>query len=117
MGSVQAVNPVLSNLLDNLKNFGSPLLSSDKVVSAVKKALPADVVKLSAAASRLANVNALFGIPNASSNFTNLDRIFAALQAPIASQSSASPSLSIGLASYQANSRSSELNTLLGLIG
>ena len=67
MGSVSSANLGVENLLQTLSNLNTPVLSSSKVTSALETAPVSDIVELSAAASQLANVDALFGLPTGSS--------------------------------------------------
>jgi hypothetical protein len=62
MSSVSSVNPGVANLLQTLSNIDSPVLSSQAAVSALENAPAGDIVKLSAAATQLAGMDAIFGI-------------------------------------------------------
>lgn len=64
MGSVSSTNPGLTNLLQTLSNVDSPLLSSQSAVKAIENSSPADIVKLSTAATQLQEVSAIFGTPS-----------------------------------------------------
>jgi hypothetical protein len=70
MSSVSSVNPGVANLLRTLSNIDSPLLSSPAAVSALENAPPGDIVKLSAAATQLEGVDAMFGIADATAAST-----------------------------------------------
>jgi hypothetical protein len=126
MSSISSTNPGISNLLQTLSNINSPVLSSPSVLSALQKASPSDVVKLSTAALQLENVNALFGVSNQSSSSSTsaLNSLLASLEAPptpaaanttapTAASSTASPAEQA--ASYQASVQQSETQVLLGL--
>lgn len=67
MGSVSSVNPGVADLLQTLTNLNSPVVSSQSTVTALEKASPSDIVQLSVAANQLEGVDAIFGIPTASS--------------------------------------------------
>ena len=82
MSSVSAANPGLSNLLQTLSNIDSPLLTSPSALTAIENSSPADIVKLSAAATQLQEVGAIFGdgqttpdslLPSGTSTFTALE--------------------------------------------
>ena len=59
-------NPGLANLLQNLSDVGSPILSSPKAMAALQNAPPADIIELSDEAIQLEGLNALFGAAEAS---------------------------------------------------
>ena len=71
MGSVSSVNPGLADLLQTLSSLNLPVLSSPGVTSALEKAPAADVVQLSAAATQLEDVDAMFGVADGSNAGTN----------------------------------------------
>ena len=72
MGSVSSsLNPAVADLFQKLSDVDSPVLKSPAAMSALEKAPTADIVQLSAAASQLANVNALFGIPASTDSGSN----------------------------------------------
>jgi hypothetical protein len=72
MGSVSSsLNPGVADLLQTLTNVNSPVLNSKSVVSALEKAPPSDIVQLSAEATQLQSVDALFGISASSSSSTS----------------------------------------------
>ena len=78
MGSVSSsLNPGVADLLQSLTNVNSPVASSPTLVSALEKAPASDIVQLSAEATQLESVDALFGIssPTASS-VSNMDTLF-----------------------------------------
>src|SRR5580693_9054030 len=87
MGSVASTNPLASNnnngladLLQNLTNENSPLLStlsSPAVQSALQNAPASDIVEISDQALQLQDTDALFGISNTSTSPT--DSLFSAL--------------------------------------
>ena len=66
MSTTSSINAGLANLLQNLSNVGSPLLSSPKVLAALQNAPPADIVQLSDEAIQLEGLNALFGASESS---------------------------------------------------
>jgi hypothetical protein len=109
MGSA-SINPGVSDLLQTLSSLNSPVLSSSKVVSALEKASPGDIVKLSMEATQLEGVDAMFGIPDGSSA--------AAIPHSASTVSSASASsttsLTTQLANYEAALQSDETQALLG---
>jgi hypothetical protein len=128
MSSVSSVNPGLQSLLQSLSNIGSPVLSSPSVVSALQNAPPSDIVQLSAEATQLEGVDAMFGMSSDSSGtdavMQNLDSLLAAPSSAPASTSaspsastSASPTPSSSSAqqeAYQAAVQSAETESLLG---
>jgi hypothetical protein len=72
MSSVSSsLNPGVADLLQTLTNVNSPVLNSKSVVSALEKAPPSDIVQLSAEATQLQSVDALFGISTSSSSSTS----------------------------------------------
>jgi hypothetical protein len=81
VSSVSSTNAVLANLLQTLSNTGSSVLSSPAELTALSKASPADLVKLSAAATQLESVDAIFGASDGSSDtvtdssLTNLENL------------------------------------------
>ena len=85
MGTTSSMNPGLANLLQNLSNVGSPLLSSPKAMAALQKASPGDIVELSAEATQLEGLNAILGQPDTSgtAGLSTSDSLLSALyQAP-----------------------------------
>jgi hypothetical protein len=78
MGSVSSsLNPGVADLLQTLTNVNSPIASSQTVVNALEKAPPSDIVRLSAEATQLEGVDALFGVSSpAASSATNMDTLF-----------------------------------------
>jgi len=78
MGSVSSsLNPGVADLLQTLTNVNSPILNSQSTVNALEKASPADIVQLSAEATQLEGVDALFGISAPSnSQASNTDTLF-----------------------------------------
>jgi hypothetical protein len=78
MGSVSSsLNPGVSNLLQTLTNVNSPILNSQTAISAIESAPASDIVQLSAEATQLEGVDALFGISTPStSNTTSVDTLF-----------------------------------------
>jgi hypothetical protein len=80
MSTTSSINAGLANLLQNLTNIGSPLASSPTIVAALQKASPGDIVQLSAEATQLEGVNALFGVPDPSSaGSSTTDSLFSSL--------------------------------------
>jgi len=61
MSSISSTNPALTNLLQTLTNLNSPIMSSQKAVSALQNASPADIAQLSEEAVQLQNVDLIFG--------------------------------------------------------
>jgi hypothetical protein len=78
MGSVSSsLNPGVANLLQTLTNINSPVASSPTLASALQKAPASDIVQLSAEATQLESVDALFAISSpTTSNVTNMDTLF-----------------------------------------
>jgi hypothetical protein len=68
MSTTSSVNAGLANLLQNLSNIGSPILSSSKALAALQNAPPADIIQLSDEAIQLEGLNALFGAAEASAS-------------------------------------------------
>jgi hypothetical protein len=138
MGAVASTNPGLADLLQTLSNVNSPLLSSPSAVSALEKASPADIVKLSTAATQLEEMTSIFADSNASafggpeaSLFGGLEsansgsNILSSLEAGLASSANASagvtpPSNSSAtlpskeLPQYQGSVQAAEADALLG---
>jgi hypothetical protein len=73
MGSVSGTNPGLAALLQTLSNVNSPVLSSPAAMAAIEKASPSDIVKLSAAATQLSGVGAMFGMSAGSADSSGSD--------------------------------------------
>jgi hypothetical protein len=71
MSSVSSVNPGVTDLLQTLSSLNLPVLSSAGVTSALENAPTADIVQLSMAATELQNVDAMFGLSDASNSGTN----------------------------------------------
>ena len=117
MGSA-SINPGVSNLLQTLSSLNSPVLSSPAVVSALEKASPSDIVQLSAEASQLEGVDALFGISNGSSDSAgSLTSALSSLENAAAGSDSSSAGTATStaqLANYQAAIQSEEAQGLLG---
>ena len=76
MGSVSSVNPGLVNLFQTLSAVGSPVMSSQADMNALEKAPPTDIVELSAMASQLEAVDAMFGITPQTSTTDPLANLF-----------------------------------------
>jgi len=128
MGSVASTNPLASNnnngladLLQNLTNENSPLLStlsSPAVQSALQNAPASDIVEISDQALQLQTADALLGISNPTTSPT--DSLFSALASinssdtSSASGSSLNPGSSLAdqLAAYQGNMQTQEMQTL-----
>jgi hypothetical protein len=93
MASVSSVNPGLSDLLQNLANLDSPVVSSPAAVAALEKAPPADIVQLSEAAMQLEGLDEMFGIQNggqSDSGATSLENLLnAAVGASVTSPGAA----------------------------
>ncbi len=80
MGTTSSVNLGLANLVQDLTNIGSPLVSSPTAMAALEKASPSDIVQLSAEASQLQGMSVLFGESNtATTNPTAADSILSAM--------------------------------------
>ena len=88
MGSVSSsLNPGVADLLQSLTNVNSPVASSPTLVSALEKAPASDIVQLSAEATQLESVDALFGTSSPStSSVSNMDTLFG-----LPAQSTSSP--------------------------
>jgi len=128
MGSVPSTNTLASNnnngladLLQNLTNENSPLLStlsSPKVQAALENAPASDIVQISDQALQLQATDALLGISNPTTSPT--DSLFSALasiNSNDASSASGSPlnpgsPLADQLAAYQGNMQTQEMQTL-----
>lgn len=91
MGSVSSTNPGVANVLQTLANVNSPVLSAPNVVSALEKASPSDIVKLSAAATELQGVAMMFGGSAATSDGTSdpLSSLIATLDASLTARTTA----------------------------
>ena len=130
MGS-PAINPGVADLLQTLLTLNSPALSSPAVASALEKASPSDIVQLSAEATQLEGVDAMFGITDGSHDTgAGLTSALASLEnsaagsgnsttSPPSSSSSSTAasstaSLPTQLANYQAAMQSDETQALLG---
>ncbi len=125
-----SVNPAVSDLLQTLSSLNSPVLSSQAVVSALEKAPASDIVRLSAEASQLEGVEAMFGLSNSSGSSDSSDSLTSALASlentadaaagstagasSSATSSSSASSSAAQLASYQATLQSDEAEALLG---
>jgi hypothetical protein len=112
MSSASSINPGVENLLQTLSNVNSPALSSSKVVSALEKAPARDIVQLSAAATQLENMDAMFGISDSSSSsssdpLTNLDNL-------LTQSASSTSSPTDQLADYQATLQAVQTQDLFG---
>jgi hypothetical protein len=116
MGST-SINPGVSNLLETLSNLNSPVLSSAAMVSALEKAPPSDIVQLSAEATQLEGVDAMFGISGTADGSGNsLTSALAGLEnaaAGTGNSSSSSASTAAQLSNYQAMVQSDEARALL----
>jgi hypothetical protein len=125
MGSVASTNPLASNnnngladLLQNLTNENSPLLStlsSPTVQAALQNAPASDIVEISDQALQLQATDALLGISNPTTSPT--DSLFSALASINSSETSGSPlnpgsPLADQLAAYQGNMQTQEMQTL-----
>lgn len=126
MGSISSLNPGITNLLQTLSDVNSPVLSSPSAVSALEQASPSDLVQLSTAAMQLENVDAMFGMPDASSSNSNaaLNNLLTTLETPqttTPSVATAQPAASTTAspaeqaANYDQALQQSEAQTLLGL--
>ena len=111
MGST-SLNPGVSNLLETLSSLNSPTLSSPAVVSALEKAPASDIVQLSAEASQLQGVDAMFGLSDGSNGASSsMAGALASLENGSTGQDG---SASAQVAGYQAAVQSAEAQTLLG---
>ncbi|HTC89005.1 MAG TPA: hypothetical protein VK686_11945 [Bryobacteraceae bacterium] len=125
MGSVASTNPLASNnnngladLLQNLTNENSPLLStlsSPTVQAALQNAPASDIAEISDQALQLQATDALLGISNPTTSPT--DSLFSALASINSSETSGSPlnpgsPLADQLAAYQGNMQTQEMQTL-----
>jgi hypothetical protein len=128
MGSVASTNPLASNnnngladLLQNLTNENSPLLStlsSPTVQAALQNAPASDIVEISDQALQLQATDALFGISNTTTSPT--DSLFSALASANSSDTSSASGSSLDpgspladqLAAYQGNMQTQEMQTL-----
>jgi hypothetical protein len=113
-----SINPGVSNLLETLSNLNSPVLSSAAMVSALEKAPPSDIVQLSAEATQLEGVDAMFGISGTADGSSNsLTSALAGLEnaaAGTGNSSSSSASTAAQLSNHQAMVQSDEALALLG---
>ncbi|MGP8245757.1 MAG: hypothetical protein ACLQVN_14720 [Bryobacteraceae bacterium] len=121
MSSVSSINPGVADLIQNLSNLGSPVVSSAAGISALENASPADLVQLSTAATQLEGVDAMFEIStgsNAGASGTNLEDLLAGAveSAATASTGADSPTAlpADQLANYQTTLQASETQALLG---
>jgi len=130
MGSVASTNTPASNtnngladLLQNLTNENSPLLStlsSPKVQAALENAPASDIVEISDQALQLQATDALFGISNTTTSPT--DSLFSALASANSNETSSASGSSLNpgapladqLAAYQGNMQTQEMQTLFG---
>jgi hypothetical protein len=128
MGSVASTNTLASNnnngladLLQNLTNENSPLLStlsSPTVQAALENAPASDIVEISDQALQLQATDALFGISNTSTSPT--DSLFSALASANSNDTSSASGSSLNpgspladqLAAYQGNMQTQEMQTL-----
>jgi hypothetical protein len=82
MGTVSSsLNPGVANLFQSLTNVNSPVMNSPAVMSALEKAPASDIVQLSAEATQLQSVDALFGISSASAP-TSTETLFGITPTP-----------------------------------
>ena len=113
MSSASSVNPGVQSLLQTLSNVNSPVLSSSKVVSALDTAPASDIVQLSAAATQLENMDALFGVSDGSSASTSSP--FSSVENLLtASESSSATTSADQLADYQATLQALQTQDLFG---
>ena len=128
MGSVASTNPLASNnnngladLLQNLTNENSPLLStlsSPKIQAALQNGPASDIVEISDQALQLQATDALFGISNPTTSPT--DSLFSALASINSNETSSAAGsplnpgspLADQLAAYQGNMQTQEMQTL-----
>jgi hypothetical protein len=119
MGTVSSSNPGLANLLQTLANLDSPLLSSPSAVSAIEDSSPADIVNLSAQATQLQEVQAIFGSPETTpSDLINGTNTFTALEDALTTPtlsglSAATPIPTSQLPAYQSSVQAAEADALL----
>ena len=71
MSSVSSVNPGVADLLKSLTAINSPVLNSQKAMSALESAPTSDIVQLSSEANQLANIDTLFGLSSSSTSSTS----------------------------------------------
>lgn len=125
MGTVSSTNPGLANLLQTLSNVDSPLLSSQSTLSAIENSSPADIVKLSDAATQLQEVGAIFGDGSQTTpeSLFNGSSTFSALEDALTSPSTSTTSSTSGatnpaiptsqLPAYESSLQSAEADALL----
>jgi hypothetical protein len=85
--AASSLNPGVADLLQTLTNVNSPVMNSPAVVSALEKAPTSDIVQLSAEATQLQSVDALFGISSTPAAST-VDALFGLTPPPASSDSS-----------------------------
>ena len=120
MGAVSSTNPGLANLLQTLSNVDSPLLSSQSTLTAIENSSPADIVKLSEAATQLQEVGAIFGDGSQSQttpeSLFNGSSTFAALENALTSSTSNTTNPAIPtsqLPAYESSLQSAVADALL----
>ena len=113
MSSASSVNPGVQSLLQTLSNVNSPVLASSKVVSALDTAPASDIVQLSAAATQLENMDALFGVSDGSSASTS-SPLSSVENLLTASESSSATTSADQLADYQATLQALQTQDLFG---
>jgi hypothetical protein len=108
LDTTSSINPGLANLLQNLSNVGSPLLSSPNAMAALQKASPRDIVELSAEATQLEGLNAILGQPDTSSaaGLSTSDPLLSTLYQADGSTTPADPLASLEQALADASSSS-----------
>jgi hypothetical protein len=121
MGSVSATNPAsnqaISQLLQQLSNENSPLLStfaSPAVESALQNAPPSDIIQISDQAFQLQETDALFGQTGTTSTASPADSFFSQLEA-IGSGTTSTPSLADQASAFQGNSQLQQIQSLFGI--
>lgn len=124
MGTTFSINPALVNLLQNLSNVGSPLLSSPAAMAALQKASPSDIVQLSAEATQLEGLNVILGQPTSDSLLSALyqtggsaaptDPLASLEQAPADTSASSTGNGGTALASYKSSLQWEEMQSLFG---
>jgi hypothetical protein len=120
MGSVSSINPGLQNLLQTLSTLDPTDLSSPSVVAALEKAPASDIVQISAAATQLQTVDALFGVSNSSAatSGTDFSNILTSSFGENATTTPALAGLSAAqLASYASSLQASNAESLFNTTG
>jgi len=117
MSSTASVSSSLASLIQNLSQTVSPLASSPKVVGALEAASPADIARLSEAATQLQGVDALFGASDTSTSDTSAtdsNSLLANLEQTLAGCSTPSTQSASGLDTTQIQTLFGSSINLLG---